>query len=132
MKFSSGLTLIEMVVVVAIIGILAAVAWPTFDRYQLKVSRADGIAGLGMATNAMETCGSHNGGDYTDCLLGNFGTSPNNKYNIALSNAGDGSYTLTATKNGGNADTECGNLSIDHLGKQGETGSKDIKYCWSK
>lgn len=131
MKRYSGLTLIELIVVVAIIGILSAVAWPTFERYQFKVSRADGIAGLGIAVNAMENCGSREGGDYTDCVLGDFVTSPNSKYDIALSNAGEGSYTLTATKRG-NVDAECGDLSIDHLGQQNETGNKDIKFCWSR
>ena len=128
---SSGFSLIEITIVVAIIGFLSTIIWPLFTRYEHKVSRVDGIAGLEAAINAIEGCGAQNGGDYTNCLLGGFATSPNNKYTIRLPNAGDSFYTLTATKNNG-VDNDCGVLSIDNLGQQNETGNRDIRYCWSR
>lgn len=133
MNRHSGLTLIEMMVVVAIIGILAAVAWPTFDRYQLKVSRADGIAGLEIAANEMELCGARTFNyEDLDCVLSS-ATSPRGKYAIAIDagNTTASTFNLIATKTG-NADPDCGDLSLNHLGVQAVTGSKSVKFCWSQ
>lgn len=128
---ASGFTLIEVMVAVAIIGILAAVAWPVFNRYELKVSRADGIAGLKIAANEMETCAARSF-DYTTCGLVN-NTSPRGKYDLAIDapNTTVTEFNLTATKAGG-VDPECGVLSLNHLGQEDETGSKSVKFCWSK
>jgi len=133
MNRQSGLTLIEMIITVAIIGILAAVAYPTFDRYQLKVSRADGIAGLEIAANAMELCGARTFNyAHANCALSAaMQTSPRGRYTIAISQATASTFSLTATKNVNN-DTECGVLSLNHFGQRGMTGTKSVKFCWSK
>lgn len=133
MKHQSGLTIIELVITVGVISILAVVAWPQFDRYQIKVSRADGIAGLQIAVNEIEQCGAQNF-NFAGCGGAITTDSPREKYTIAIDadNTTASTYRLTATKDTGSADTECGVLSIDHLGVKGETGSKDVTYCWQR
>ena len=42
----SGFTLIELMLVVAIIGLLAALAVPEFDAYVMRAKRTEAIAGL--------------------------------------------------------------------------------------
>lgn len=50
-----GFTLIELMIVVAIIGILAAIAIPNFLSYQCKSKQAEAKTNLGAIANSMET-----------------------------------------------------------------------------
>lgn len=131
---SKGFTLIEVMIVVAIVGILAAIAYPSYDEYVKRGNRAEGQALLTDAAARQERFYSQNY-KYTTAiaeLYGGTGTSKSsetNKYTLAItSGAGDGGYTLTA--NAQFTDTKCGNLTLNALGIRGENGSKDVDYCW--
>lgn len=50
----AGFTLIELMIVVAIVGILAAIAWPAYQNYVESARRADAQGALMSLANAME------------------------------------------------------------------------------
>jgi type IV pilus assembly protein PilA len=67
MKSNKGFTLIELMIVVAIIGILAAIAIPNFLNYQCKARQSEARAGLGTIANLQEVHWAEET-EYTDDL----------------------------------------------------------------
>lgn len=135
--YKSGFTLIEMVITVALIGIIAAVAWPAYERQSMKSRRTVGMSALMIASGELQRCHSDVGGyvdkDNNDCSYTT--TSERDYYTITGALAAD-TFTLTATPTAGKAqagDTECTTLTINHLGQKGYTGSAtNLNRCWSQ
>lgn len=126
MKYSSkGFTLIEVMIVVAIIGILAAIAYPSYDEYVKRGNRTEGQAFLHDVAARQERYFSQNN-EYADTAakLNVSTSSETGKYTLTI--ATTDSYTLTATPTF--TDTKCGNLTLNALGVKGAGGSVD--ECW--
>ncbi|HZJ96165.1 MAG TPA: type IV pilin protein [Thiopseudomonas sp.] len=125
MTNSKGFTLIEVMIVVAIIGILAAIAYPSYDEYVKRGNRTEGQAFLQDVAARQERYFSQNN-EYADTAAKlNVSTgSETGKYTLSIATS-DG-YTLTATQQFN--DTKCGNLTLNALGVKGAGGSVD--ECW--
>lgn len=149
MRLSKGVTLIELMIVVVVIGILASIAYPAYRNYVVQARRSDGQVALLRAASDMERFYS-DCGRYPSALIGardctNLGLgypaspnppqSPDNYYSLAISaiNASGTTYTLTATPLGTQLtnDTDCTTLTLNHLGTKGATGANTTN-CWKR
>lgn len=141
-----GFTLIEVMVVVAIVGILAAIAYPSYQQYVLRSGRADGKAKLMEVMQAQERYFSQNqeyaaslgtgenGLGYSTDANGAVG-SESRKYNITTAACANKTLAscvvLSAAPVGGQAnDSECGTLTLDSTGIKTESGSGTVATCW--
>jgi type IV pilus assembly protein PilA len=106
---SSGFTLVELMVVVAIIGILAAVAIPNYQKYQAKARQTEAKIALAAIYTAEKSFNSENG-SYTGCLrqAGFVPEGANRYYSIGFPKA---TVTGASTACGPAGGQPCGNFS---------------------
>jgi type IV pilus assembly protein PilE len=131
-----GFTLIELMITVAIVGILAAVAYPSYREYVAKSRRAEAQALLMQSSQWMERFYAENYSysantagvavDDASMFPARYSQSPASgtaAYTIAV-NATATTFTVTATRTGTMAADKCGNFQITHTGvKQLATGT---------
>lgn len=122
---SRGMTLIELMVVVAIIGIIAAAAYPNYVDYVRESRRADAIGQLLSLQMAQEEYRLKNPSYANIATLGV--TLSSDYYTFSVSNIGAETYTLTATATGGQAnDTGCTTLNLN------QNDEKTPADCWQR
>ena len=134
MRVQKGFTLIEIMIVVVVIAILAAIALPNYSEHVRRGHRAEAQSFLADAAARQERYYTQNYEYATTVpkLYGGTDTtrkSTNDKYSIKIEvNDKDGGYTMTATPTF--TDVNCGSFSITATGSRDITGAKDPDYCW--
>jgi type IV pilus assembly protein PilE len=127
-----GFTLVEVMIVVAIIGILAAIAFPAYTESVAKGRRSKATSQLMQAQQWMERFYSENYAYDKDTTNASpvtrfnvsFATVPppgesaTAYYNISLSNLTATTYTIRAVRATSMANDACGDMTIDNLGKK--------------
>lgn len=122
-KKLAGMTLIELMIVVAIMGIIAAIAYPNFTDYVKQGRRADAMGELMKLQMAQEEYRLRNTSYASIADLGF--TSSSEFYTFSASDLGAETYTLTATAKGAQAsDTACATMSIN------QNDQKTPTTCW--
>lgn len=140
-RYNQGFTLIELMIVVAVVGILSAIAYPSYTEYVRRGHRADARAGLLQAQQWLERAATATGqyptADLPSALT--WASDTNKRYTIAITSPTSTSYTLTATPKspGPQASDKCGTYTLSNTGLHGANGKKSGESgydtdCWGK
>lgn len=125
-NFKSGFTLIELMITMAIIGILASIAYPSYQDSVLKSRRADAKGALLGLANAMERHFTETG-SYLGAAPGIL---PDDEtatyYLLTIEAATRSTYRLQATPTEVQSNDSCGNLELLHTGEKLPTTAG----CW--
>ena len=127
MKTASGrgFTLIELMIVVAIVGVLAAVAYPSYQDSVRKSRRADGKTALLQAVQVTERWFTQNN-TYVGAPVA--AASDEGHYTLAVTVATATAFTITATPGGAQASDPCGALTINQA--NAKTAAGGMADCW--
>jgi type IV pilus assembly protein PilE len=125
-----GFSLIELLIVLAIVGILAAICYPSYQQYVLRSYRAEAISQLLLLANAQEQHLADYGAYSTDLAVLGVKASERYTFNINLF-AAQQEFELTAQAQGQQqADSECQLFTLNHLGQR---NGEDLQAqaCWN-
>ena len=125
-RHSTGFTLIEILIAVAILGIIGAIAVPSYGSYIKQARRLDAQVALRGEAQQMERCRTEQF-TYVGCSPSTDQESPDRYYMISFGTPTANTYTLTATPVSGKTqanDTDCPSFTID------QTGATSPADCW--
>lgn len=141
-RSEDGFTLIELMITVALIGVLASIALPSYQEYIAKGRRAEAKTVLLEAGQWMERHYSENyrydqntaGSAIADVFPAALSRVPRDgggAYTIGVSAAGTRTFTLTATRvvGGSMASDRCGNFNLTNTGVKSNTNYSTTKFA---
>ncbi len=146
-KKLSGFTLIELMITVTIIGIVAAIAYPSYNQHILRTHRIEGKEMLTKAKMDQERYFSSNNTYVTDLTIMGYATNPaiseHGYYSLAVDAEVDPGcmrttcYSMTITTVAGqpqDKDTECRKMTLTSTGRKSakDSSNADSADCWQR
>ena len=133
-----GFTLIEMMIVVAIIGVLAAIAYPSYLQYVIKTKRTDMMSEMQNIASEIESRklaqGSYSA--ISAAIKTNFATAYPRQgtalYDVTITDPLVSKWIITATPKTGSQIASDGNLSLNYLGIKCRGSNCSTGDDWNK
>jgi type IV pilus assembly protein PilE len=133
----NGFSLIELMIAVGIVGILAAIAIPSYSAYVRRANRTDATRTLSLTAQALERCYSQSF-TYAVATCPVAGVTPTTSaqgyYTVTINLVAGPpeSYTLSAVPllAPQTADAICTGFTLDSTGKQDATPIGNAQTCW--
>ena len=133
-KKTRGFTLIELMIVLAILSIIVAVGYPSYMEHVKKSRRAEGMGHLLELADRMERAYSDQGfyppaGTVSNVYVA---TTDGGFYTLSIVSANNVAYTVSAapTSLGRQNDDKCKTFTLTSLGQKSISGSVPNSQCW--
>ncbi len=130
-RSNRGFTLIEIMIVIAIIGIVITIGYPSLTEYVKKGRRAEVAGLLSEQAQILERFYSK-----SNVYTGATGLSTGNDYYTITPTLTDQTFLVTATRKAGSMATDkCGDFTITNTGVRSMVGAKTgltTKDCWGR
>ena len=130
-----GVTLMELLIVVVIIGMLSVLAYPNYQQYSARAKRTEAKAALLQIATNQERFYLQNNTYTTDMTTLGFATATNHltdtgSYRVTVTAADANDFTATATyQMGGDEENRCNSFTIDGRGTK---TSEPYTACWTR
>ena len=132
LKKTRGFTLIELMIVVAVLSIIVAVGYPSYMEHVKKSRRAEGMGQLLELADRMERSYSDRGTYPTNISEVYVATTDNGFYTLSIVSADNVSFTVSAapTSLGKQNTDKCKTFTLTSLGQKSISGSVPNSQCW--
>lgn len=134
---TAGFSLLELLITVAIIGIMVGISYPAYQNHLVRARRAEAKVTLTSLASHLEQYYAEKN-TYAGATLENLGLKKtliaNSFYELSISNADDKSYLISAVpqKSQAKDDQECATLSLNEKDEEMINGRGSIDDCWNQ
>lgn len=130
-QHNNGITLIELMIAIAIVAILVAIGYPSYQAHVAQSRRAEAKSALMELSQFMEREYSQNGTYVlptgTTLPIAQLPSTGTAYYQFSVSGTSSAGYTLTATPTGVMQQDSCGRFTLDQTGAK---GANNLSSCW--